>query len=76
MPVILDPADYVRWLTQRPATANELQAMLKPFPVERMECFKVGPRIGNVKYDEPGLVEPLAGQSRPRQPCSDVLIMF
>jgi putative SOS response-associated peptidase YedK len=59
MPAILDPADYVRWLGQRPVTANELHAMLKPFPAKQMECFKIGTKIGNVKYDEPGLVEPL-----------------
>ena len=58
MPVILDPANNVRWLDRRPATANELQAMLKPFPAEQMEAFKIGPRIGNVKYDEPSLIEP------------------
>ena len=61
MPVILDPANNVRWLDRRPATANELQAMLKPFPAEQMETFKIGTRIGNVKYDEPSLVEPIGG---------------
>lgn len=60
MPVILDPANNVRWLGRRPATANELQAMLKPFPAEQMEAFKIGTRNGNVKYDEPSLVQPLA----------------
>jgi len=33
--------------------------MLKPFPAKPMECFKIGKRIGNVKYDEPGLIEPV-----------------
>ena len=27
----------------------------------RMACFKIAPKIGNVKYDEPGLVEPVWG---------------
>lgn len=59
MPVILDPADYAKWLGELPASNDALQAILKPFPAKRMECFKIGTRIGNVKYDEPSLVEPL-----------------
>jgi putative SOS response-associated peptidase YedK len=59
MPAILDPAEYVRWLGQRPVTTNELHAMLKPYPADQMGCFKIGPKIGNVKYDEPSLVAPI-----------------
>ena len=59
MPVILDADVYSRWLGERPATADELHAMLKPYSAELMECFKIGPRIGNVKYDEPSLIEPV-----------------
>lgn len=59
MPVILDPDDDAKWLGEQPATNDELHAMLKPFPAERMECFKIGTKVGNVKYDEPSLIEPL-----------------
>jgi putative SOS response-associated peptidase YedK len=59
MPAILDPADYTQWLGEKVANEDELRAMLGPFPVGRMACFKIGTKIGNVKYDEPGLVEPL-----------------
>ncbi|MGH2448407.1 MAG: SOS response-associated peptidase [Chloroflexota bacterium] len=59
MPVILDPGDYAKWLGEQPASNNELRAMLKPFPVEQMECFKIGTKVGDVKYDEPSLVEPV-----------------
>lgn len=62
MPVILDPANYAKWLGEQPASNDALQAMLKPFPAERMACFKIGTRIGNVKYDEASLAEPLAGR--------------
>jgi putative SOS response-associated peptidase YedK len=60
MPVILDPSDYAAWLGEEPTKSDELQAMLKPFPAERMECFKIGTRIGNVKNDDAALVEPIA----------------
>jgi putative SOS response-associated peptidase YedK len=33
--------------------------MLKPYPANQMEAFKIGTRIGNVKYDEPSLIEPV-----------------
>lgn len=46
-------------LGEAPATADALQALLRPYPAARMACFKIGPKIGNVKYDEPGLVEPV-----------------
>lgn len=60
MPAILDPADYAQWLGVQSVSNDALQVMLKPFPAEQMECFKIGTKIGNVKYDEPSLVEPLA----------------
>jgi putative SOS response-associated peptidase YedK len=59
MPAILDPADYAAWLGAQPASSAAPRAMLKPFPAERMEAFKIGRKIGNVKSDEPGLVEPV-----------------
>lgn len=59
MPVILDPSDHARWLGEQPASNDELQAMLQPFPAERMMAFKIGSRIGNVKDNDPALIEPL-----------------
>jgi putative SOS response-associated peptidase YedK len=60
MPVILDPADYPAWLGETPAASDELQALLKPFPAGRMQAHPIGPRIGNVKNDDAGLIEPLS----------------
>ncbi len=60
MPVILDPKNYARWLGETPAAPDELQAMLKPYPPNEMEAFKIGTKIGNPRHDEPSLVEPLA----------------
>lgn len=53
MPAIVDPADYPKWLGEQPATNDELHAMLKPFPAECMEAFKIGLKSDNVKCDEP-----------------------
>lgn len=46
-------------LGEAPAAPEAPTALLKPYPAARMACFKISPKIGNVKYDEPGLVEPL-----------------
>ncbi len=57
MPVILDPADYPAWLVETAAATDELRALLKPFPAERMQVHEIGPRVGNVKNDHAGLIE-------------------
>ena len=46
---------------ERPVTSNELQEMLRPYYGKPMKAIKIGPRIGNVKYDEPSLIEPVNG---------------
>jgi putative SOS response-associated peptidase YedK len=60
MPVILEPFDYSRWLGETPAGAEELLALLKPFPAERMQAHEIGPRIGNVKNDDAELISRIA----------------
>src|SRR5258708_7074527 len=57
MPVILDPADFPAWLGETSAAPEQLQALLRPFPAERMEAHTIGPRIGNVRNDDIGLIE-------------------
>jgi putative SOS response-associated peptidase YedK len=60
MPVILGPDGYAKWLGEKPAAREELEALLKPFPAEMMRAYPIGPRIGNVKNDDPSLIEPRA----------------
>jgi hypothetical protein len=59
MPVILDPADFPAWLGETSAAPEQLQALLRPFPAERMEAHMIGPEIGNVRNDNAGLIERL-----------------
>ena len=54
MPVILDPADYDRWLD---GTAGD--ELLKPFPSERMDCYRVSRAVGNVRNTGAELIEPI-----------------
>jgi len=60
MPVILAEADWSKWLGEIPVTQDELQALCSPFPSERMTCWPVDKAVGNVKNDEPYLVEAIA----------------
>jgi len=39
---------------------NELCAMLAPYPSDGMICWPVGTRVGNVKNNDPTLIEPIA----------------
>jgi putative SOS response-associated peptidase YedK len=59
MPVILDEADYSAWVGDTPAAGDELQALLRPFPAERMTAHMIGSEIGNVRNDEAALIQPL-----------------
>jgi putative SOS response-associated peptidase YedK len=57
MPAILGSEDWVKWLGEEPANDNELKALLKPFPGERMAAWPVNKAVGNVKNDAPDLIE-------------------
>jgi putative SOS response-associated peptidase YedK len=63
MPVILGYEDWEKWLGEEPANDNELKAMLKPFPSERMSAWPVTKTVGNVKNDAPDLIERTAVQA-------------
>jgi putative SOS response-associated peptidase YedK len=62
MPVILPKAAWPLWLGDAEASPDELLALLAPYPAELMRAYPIGPAVGNVKNDEPGLLDPLAGE--------------
>jgi putative SOS response-associated peptidase YedK len=39
---------------------RQLKALLAPYPSERMTCWPVSARVGNVKNNDPILIEPIA----------------
>jgi putative SOS response-associated peptidase YedK len=59
MPVLLAPDCWPAWLGEVDTTENELKAMLRPYPAERMTLWPVNKRVGNVRNDSPDLFEPL-----------------
>ena len=57
MPVIVHPRDYERWMA--PAEPSRLPLdLLRPYPPEDISAWKVSRAVGNVKNDDPGLIEP------------------
>jgi putative SOS response-associated peptidase YedK len=60
MPVIIDPANYGKWLGEEATDTMRILMMLKPYPADGIESYPVGTAVGNVKNDEPGLFAPAA----------------
>jgi putative SOS response-associated peptidase YedK len=60
MPVVLKPDSWPVWLGEEPADARQLKALLAPYPAEEMSCWPVSARVGNVKNNDPSLIEPIA----------------
>ena len=61
MPVVLGPETWPQWLGEEPADARQLKAMLVPCPSEAMTCWPVSARVGNVKNNDPTLIEAVTG---------------
>jgi putative SOS response-associated peptidase YedK len=59
MPVILSPEVWPEWLAEEPADVSQLKALLAPYPSEQMTCWPVSARVGNVKNNDPSLIEPV-----------------
>ena len=60
MPVILPRGAWPRWLGEEEAGPDELLALLAPYPAELMRPYPIGPRVGNVRNDDPALLDPAA----------------
>jgi putative SOS response-associated peptidase YedK len=60
MPVVLKPDAWPAWLGEEPADVTRLKSLLAPSPADEMICWPISPRVGNVRNNDPGLIEPLA----------------
>ena len=59
IPVILPPDTWPVWLGEEPSEPDQLKALLVPYAGE-MTCWPVSQRVGNVRNNDAGLIEPLA----------------
>jgi putative SOS response-associated peptidase YedK len=60
MPVVLAPEAWPEWLGEEPADEAQLKSLLAPYPSDGMVCWAVSARVGNVKNNDPSLIEPIA----------------
>jgi putative SOS response-associated peptidase YedK len=60
MPVVLKPADWPAWLGEEPTDVPHLKGLLAPYADDDMICWPVSTRVGNVKNNDPSLIEPVA----------------
>jgi putative SOS response-associated peptidase YedK len=58
MPVILDWEAENVWLDPRAAT-EDLQALMTPFPADRMGAYAVDSWMNNAKNEGPKCIEPM-----------------
>jgi putative SOS response-associated peptidase YedK len=58
MPVILDPADYGRWLDPAVTLPAEVRPLLRPFPAAAMAAFPVTTAVNNPAFDDPACLAP------------------
>jgi putative SOS response-associated peptidase YedK len=54
MPVIIDVADYDRWLS-----AEAPVDLLRPYPAERMMAYEISTKINKAGYDAPDILDPV-----------------
>jgi putative SOS response-associated peptidase YedK len=60
MPVVLQPDAWPVWLGEEPADLKGLKALLAPYPGDDMICWPVSARVGNVRNNDPSLIEPVS----------------
>jgi putative SOS response-associated peptidase YedK len=60
MPVLLEPADFDRWLDPAVQDPAKVLPLLRPFPAERMEAVAVGAWVNNARHEGPECLQPAA----------------
>jgi putative SOS response-associated peptidase YedK len=58
MPLILDPADYGRWLDPERIGAAELQDLLRPYVGAAMDAYPVSLAVNDARFDDPSCLLP------------------
>jgi putative SOS response-associated peptidase YedK len=62
MPVVLGREMRPVWLGEEPPDPPQPKALLAPYPSEAMTCWPVRAGVGDVKNNDPSLIDPLVLQ--------------
>jgi putative SOS response-associated peptidase YedK len=54
---ILAPDTWPTWLGEEPADSAQLKSLARSGPLGGMICWPVSTRVGNVKINDPSLIE-------------------
>jgi putative SOS response-associated peptidase YedK len=57
MPVIIQPADYARWLDPAEQKAEAVLPLLRPYAASEMEAYAVNPRVNSPARDDEACLE-------------------
>jgi len=66
MPVILDEADFDRWLSASETEAKDLEGLLRPAPDDLLEAVPISDRVNKVANDDAALLEPVGEEEQPK----------
>ena len=55
MPLILAPADHIRWLSDEPDPHD----LLRPYPAEPMRMWPISTRVNKPENDDPSILQPI-----------------
>ncbi|WP_224005235.1 SOS response-associated peptidase [Aureimonas sp. SA4125] len=71
MPVVLDPADFARWLDCRTYDADGVDDLLRPAPDRLIEAVPVSDRVNRIADTSPEIQAPLAPAPPPGDKTRD-----
>jgi putative SOS response-associated peptidase YedK len=60
MPVILPPSVWETWLGEEDTDPALLKSLLAPYPADDMTMWPVSARVGNVRNNDPSLIEAIS----------------
>jgi putative SOS response-associated peptidase YedK len=57
MPVIVHPDHWLWWIDER-RDGVSVKFMLRPYPAEDMDCYRVSKLVNNARNDSPECIKP------------------
>lgn len=60
MPALLDEAGVAAWLDVEAVPDREAATLVRPCPNDWLDLTPLGPRVNNVRHDDPSVQEPIA----------------
>jgi hypothetical protein len=72
MPVILNPGDFGKWLDPTQHEPEPLQALLRPFPSEKIKTFAISTYVNNPRNQGPEWLRRAARNNKTQQRRSEL----